>query len=45
MLAIVNNTAVNTEHLYSFEFVFWVSLDIVPEVESWGHKAVSFLII
>ena len=29
---------------YSFELVFWVSLDIFPEVKSLGHKAVPFLI-
>ena len=40
ILAIVNNTAMNIGvHVYSFQLVFWVSLDKYPEVELLVYKA------
>ena len=43
-LVMVNNTAMNMGCTYFFEFMFWISLDVFPEVELLGHKAVPFLI-
>ena len=44
ILAIVKNAVMNVGCTYTFNLVFWISLDIFPKVESLGHKAVPFLI-
>ena len=44
ILAIVVNAAMNMGCIYSFKFMFRVSLNKFPEVESLGHKAVPFSI-
>ena len=44
ILAVVNNAAMNIGVRYSFELVFQDSLDIFPDVELLGQKAVPFLI-
>ena len=44
ILVIVDDAAVTIGCLCSFELVFWVSLDIFPEVGSLGQKTEPFLI-
>ena len=43
-LAVVNNAAMSTGCMYSFQPVFWVSSDILLGAESLGRLAVPFLI-
>ena len=44
ILAIVNNTAVNMGCTKCFKLVFQVYLNMFPEVELMGHKAILYLI-
>ena len=44
ILAIVNKVAMNIGVLMFFQLLFWVPLDIFPQVELLGQKADLFLI-
>ena len=44
ILAIINNATMNIGVIYSLELLFQVCLDILPEVQSMGHKSVQFFV-